>query len=362
MNRFFIGLFIFFVMTASAIQAEKSKTAITYRLVDLGASKGEIALAPKLNDRGEIIANRETGGFIRRSNGEFFTPHIPEAIISFHAINTNGDILVSTNYSNGKTEWSIWDAVGEGSLTQRKALPTNQIKEKFQNLCFCGLSETKFAAGYYLNKQEAPQIVVWDNENQKIFTPAISEKNKSLVGTLQGINSRGTVYGFFVEDGVLKPAVWHVNEGFSPMKHYRPAIVPEGVIMPESLAMTQDGVVYGTYWVEHKDASPIVAGTPKIYYNYAWKPSSGEYKQINIDGMLVTKVNNAHTLIGTLNGKSAICLAGKKPAGFASLIQPEQQKEWEIIHISDINDSNHLVGIGKFEDSIHLFYAEPVYE
>ncbi len=364
------SLLLTFIFISGCLQGDQSPkkvqaNTVQYKLVDLGESDVALerllhhgegpSLAPRINNQGHVIGNRKEGGFVWQQNGGEFVPYIATVNVQFHAINHNGDLLVSVNRPNDSVEWAIWPTVtGKGG--KRQTIPAPQFGDN--KLCFCDLTSERMVAGHFTNQDDEPQLVV-SIEDKGVIYPS-DGKSQHLLGQYQGMNSIGIVYGFLYENGDAKPAIWSRNSGSTWLKNYRSQIVPEGNIILDSLTMTDDGVAYGTYWVKFPKEDPIVKNSPRIYYNFAWQPITGGFKLIDIDGMQVAKVNKHHTLIGALNGKPAICESAKKPVEFSSLIHPDQLKEWEIIQISDINDDNHLVGIGKYQGNTHIFFAERI--
>lgn len=334
-----------------------------YKLIDLGEcdisldellhKDAVLSLVPRINQNGLVIGNRKSGGFIWRHGDEKFIAYSTDREVQFHAVNENGDVLVSTKGSGDTLDWAVW-STGAGAGEKREPIFKGQSKVK--SICFCDLDNKKVASGYFINDDEKKQMVLSTSEKGSVY-PA-DENAKHLLGVYQGMNQKGIAYGFILENEIAKPAVWSLGGSLTKLKNYREKIVPEGDIVLESLAMTDEGVAYGTYWIKYPKVDPIVSDLPKNYHNFAWQPSTGAFKLIDIDGMLVDKVNGIHTLAGTLNGKPAICEAAKKPIELSRLIHPNQLKEWEIIQISDINNDNHLVGIGKYQGTIHIFFAE----
>lgn len=339
---------IFFFVFMGSLYAEKEPLP-HYQLYDVGAA-GKIAqrLPPHLNNEGFVIANKEDGAVTWKKSGEEFCPKISDGTIHFHAVNSHGDVLVSLRKSDKSIAWAIWPQGGQCEEHKKVALQMNAYQKKSKKMCLNALSDDRIVAGCFLNHHGEPKIL------------QTKDKNAEFRGIYQGMTASGILYGFSTKESEPSPAVWNSSAVAVGIKNYRSKVVPEGIIRPETLTMAPDGVVYGSYWVEYKDANPIVLGVPKVYYNFAWKPATGEYKQIDIDGMRVIKVNASHTLIGTLNGKPALCEGGKKPVELTKLLSPEQKKEWEVLTISDLNDSNQLVGIGKLHGELHLFFAERI--
>lgn len=335
------------LLLTATLYAEKP-AQIRYQVYDLGIVDNKLAepLLPHINQNGLVIGNKDAGAFTWQKNRQEYCPKVNEGRVQFHAVNAHNDVLVSIVRPNKVLEWAIWPSGGQCEESKRVLLETKAYRQKAKKMCLHALSDNKITAGCFINQHGESQVL------------ALSNGSKQVPGIYQGMTPMGVIYGFLEQDSECIPAIWSEVKTVVGIKNYRTKIVPEGIIRPETLAMTSDGVVYGSYWVEYKDANPIVLGAPKVYYNFAWKPSTDEFKLLNIDGMRVKKVNTNHTLIGDLNGKPAICEGGKKPVELTKLLHADQTKEWEILKISDINDRNDLVGIGKYRGETHLFFAE----
>jgi hypothetical protein len=318
-----------------------------FQLYDIGAADLSIERwPPRINNEGLVIANRSSGGFTWEKDKGEFSPDDDDERVRFYAVNDHSDVLASVCSFDKKLEWSIWPRGGNCPKCDRIVLPTGAHKKNFKKMCLNTLSNDRVVAGCFLNHHGERYILRLDKTGVE------------RAGLLQGLTASGQIYGFADKDGDLFPALWENGQSIVSIKNYRSKVIPEGTIRPETLTVAPDGVAYCSYWVEYKDANPIVLGVPKFYYNFAWNPKTGEYKQLDIDGMRVTKVNASHTLIGLLNGKPVVCFPGKKPVELVKLLTPDQRKDWEILQISDINDKNQLVGVGKFRGETHFFFAE----
>lgn len=363
MKRKCLPIFAFSLLFFSYLLGEKQE-AVAYTIVDLGEislqnehpypSELPTPFYPRINNNNQVVGNRKQGGFLWEHNQGAQSSQIAHVKIQFHALNSKGDLLASLTNAEGAVEWAKWP---NGLLTgdTRKTIHSSLEIGTKEMLCLCDISDEGQVSGYVIDDDRQAHIV-YLGENNTLYYPKDPQSKEKVSGIYQGMNLKGTVYGMLEENKEVKPAIWTAEKGLKGLKNYRAKVVPEGDVKLESMAMTGDGVVYATYWVEVKNKD--LEAAPKIYYNFAWKPETDEFKLIDIDGMRISKVNHAHTLIGTLNGKPALCEGGKKPVELGSLLSPDQSKEWEIIQISDINDSNHLVGIGKFQGNIHLFFAE----
>lgn len=341
-----IRMIMLYLCFTTLIWGDKTPSK-TFQIYDVGLTDLAIErLPPRINNEGLVIANRSSGGFTwSKVKGEF-TPDDEDDRIRFYAVNDRADVLVGTRTLDRKTEWAIWPQGGNCPRCDRIVLPAGPYIKKSKKMCLSTLSNDRIAAGCFLNHHGEPQIL------------RIDKTCTECEGIFQGLTTHGQAYGFVIKEGGLHPALWTEQKFAATIKNYRSKVIPEGVIRPETLTSTPDGVFYCSYWVEYKDANPIVLGVPKFYYNFAWNSQTGEYRQLDIDGMRVSKVNATHTLTGLLNGKPAVCFPGKKPVEFAKLLPSDQRKDWEIIQISDINDNNQLVGVGKFKGEVHFFFAE----
>lgn len=335
---------------------------VKYKLLDLGETDVDpsklsrkapgASLAPSINNLGQVSANRKEGGFIwDRTFGEY-APYVHDVTISFHGLNNSGDILVSFNRKFDSLEWGIWPTT-QGVNGKRVTIPTRGFKG--DNLCLCAINNNRTVIGYFKNKEGKTQPVYWTVENGLRYLHNLD--GKEITGDISSLNNQGTIAGFFERWDTFPPAVWHSQKGVEFLNNYRQKVVPDGTVELGDLLLTEDDIVYGTYKIKYasQDNSPE---HNDLYYAYAWSPSTGGFKLLDLDGMRINAINSSHVLVGSINGKPVVCEPGKKPVEFMTLLKPEEAKSWEQIELTGINDTGQIVGYGKSQGVMRVFLAE----
>jgi hypothetical protein len=166
------------------------------------------------------------------------------------------------------------------------------------------------------------------------------------------------------------PFVWNPYCGMLVAHKYRQYLDPTGWIIFADLLVAEDSTVYGTYWVKHLADTHVVRGhfyetrqDNGSYYQYnafMWMPSSGQIEMLDLQGMRLSAINKCHILVGSLLGEAVLRMPGKGPVPLASLMQPDEIRDWKLLEITDINDQGQVVGYGWYQNKMHLFLANPL--
>lgn len=330
-----------------------------YQLTDLGETdvdpvrltKNPLqpSLAPAINNLGQVIGNRIEGGFIRDpANGEL-APHIHDVVINFHSLNDRGDILVSYNRRNNPAEWMIWPTT-RGSNGSREGLRLPH--EENTSLALIGLSNDRHVLGNRVKGNKATPIL-WSQE--KGLRTVGGMGGEPLEGAAVGMTNRLEIVGFFDLGSHDAPGAWLPREGVKFIRNYRSRVGQDADVVLGDIVPAPDGVVYGTYRVHYQNDP---TKDQDIYYAYAWNPSEGGFKLLDLSSMRINSVNSSHVLAGSLYGKAAVCWPGLSPLAVSSLIHPDEAKGWDFLEATGINDAGQIVGYGKHNGKMHIFLLD----
>ncbi len=336
----------------SSISGAPKTPRFQYRLIDLGkADINSVPLAPFLspliNNHGQIIGNRSKGGFLRDPEIGEWAPNINGVTIYFHAISNNGDILVSLNRNQHTTDWMIWPTTkGKNGPRQRINLEVDPDSK----LVFTDLTNDRMVIGN-LFKDGKSRPIFWKDEELNFLSDS---EGKSIEGLIKGVNNSSQITGFFLHANDMPPGVWSSGLGLKRLRNFRSKPTPDSQAELVELLIAEDGTVYGTYNVKYKD--PL---KQEKLIAYAWFPyEEGGFKLLDLDGMHMVALNQKHTLVGSLNGRAAICEPGERPIELSKIIPSHELKNWELLGVSSINNQGDLVGYGKFKGNMHHFFAK----
>lgn len=330
-----------------------------YQLTDLGETdvdplrlaKNPLqpALAPAINNLGQVIGNRIEGGFIKDPATGEYAPHIHDVLINFHGLNDRGDILVSYNRKSDPTEWMIWPtARGTNGPRDSVRLP----QEDSTSLILVGITNDRHAIG---NKvlEDKVQPVIWSQNKGMHNMRTINGEN--IQGAVSSLTNKLEIVGFFDKGSHDAPGAWNPQEGLKFIRNYRAKVGPDADVILGDIAAAPDGTVYGTYRV-HYQKDP--AKDQDVFYAYAWSPSEGGFKLLDLSSMRINAVNSSHVLVGSLYGKAAVCWPGQSPLALSSLIQTGDTKGWDFLEATGINDAGQIVGYGKYNGKMRIFLLD----
>lgn len=336
---------------------------VRYKLSNLGESDvashllslnniKDPSLAPIINNKGQIIGNRKEGGFLRDPVQGEWAPYLHNEIaIHFHDINDKGDILVSINRKINHPEWMIWPtAQGDNGARQRLDIDDHQEQGK---IIFVALNEDRVAIGN-LYRDENSLPIYWEPKDELNFVT--DDTGQKLEGEVRNINSHDQIVGFLQYQKDKPPTAWSQSEGLKSLRNFRPQISATAQAKLADIAISNDGVVYGTYEVQDKQAVPTIH-----YYTYAWLPyGDGDFKLLDLDGLRIADVNDSHVLAGQFEGQAAVCQPGERPLQLCKAIKPEELLGWELVEATSINNAGDIVGYGRYHGKMHIFKAERV--
>lgn len=330
-----------------------------YRLTDLGETdvdpvrlvKNPLqpSLAPSINNLGQVIGNRIEGGFIKDPSTGEYAPHIHDVLINFHGLNDRGDILVSYNRQSNPTEWMIWPTA-RGTNGPRDSLKLPQSES--ESLTLISVTNDRHAIGNRVLENKVEPVIWSVNKGMQNIRTINGE---SIQGAATGVTNNLEIVGFFDRGSHDAPGAWTPQEGIKFIRNYRSKVGPDADVVLGDIVAAPDGTVYGTYRV-HYQKDP--AKDQDIFYAYAWSPSEGGFKLLDLASMRINDVNSSHVLVGSLYGKAAACWPGQSPLALSSLIAQEDTKGWEFLEATGINDSGQIVGYGKHNGKMRIFLLD----
>lgn len=326
----------------------------------------KLTLSPKINNNGLIIGNTTKGGFLTYPGRWMHHPQFEGMTINFHSLNDQGDLLVAVVRGHESVEWMQWPCRENNYGTQRQHIKTiDPFKDKF---FVTGFNNENQVTAYHQSTDCHYKPLEWTlcNGIEKLG----AKQDLDIQGAAKGINNRGTVVGIFDSIVDQTPFVWNPCCGLLTMTNYRQSLDPTGWVEFADLHVTEDNVVYGTYWIKHLADTVVTRGhyyetrqSSGSYYQYnafAWVPSNGLITMLNLQGMRIAGVNCEHVLVGSLQDHAMICFPGREPVQLASLMEPDEVKDWKLLEITDINDQGQVVGYGWYKDKMHIFLANPL--
>lgn len=336
-----------------------------YRLIDVGESsfhsrqhskmESPPLHLPMINNQGQGVANDKKGGFCFVANGWKYIPDIPGLKIKFHAINDQGDLLISLNRDHDSIEWMVWPHCKEGYGKERIHLYTTN--SHCDDFLLTDFNACAVAIGYRKERGENFPIV-WNKEQG--FHKMGLQQGLELRGIPKRLNRQGSIVGIAQETTDSYPFFWKEALGFEAFKTYRNFLSPNGWTEFADLAITPDDTIYGTFWIKHSSNTAAAApGNP--YYAYVWKPTEAKANKLDLKGMRIADVNAEHTLVGSLNGSATVCYLNASPIELSLLIDPESLHKWKLTEATSINDKGEVVGSGTYDGTPHIFLAIPTF-
>lgn len=341
-----------------------SQIVSRYSLMDVGETdldesklsnlSTKLGLAPLLNNSSQGIANKQSGGVLFLPTGWKYAPHINGIAIQFHAINENGDLLITLTRGQNSVEWMVWPWKDGGYGSAKKHIHTlDPFKADF---FFTGFNNQAVAIGYKTD------------ENKNIPTKWTAEAGLKRLGEEEGIeiegitkaiNSSGAVVGIAEELTDKYPFIL-LDSRLEMLKQYRQLFTPKGWVEFADMVISDKNIIYGTFWLKEQKDGPKEESKTNTYYAYAWDPENSSVEMLNLQGMRIADVNGSSILVGSLNGKAAYREPQRDPIALEALINPNDLIGWELFEASSINDKGQIVGYGKYQGNMHIFFASPL--
>lgn len=339
--------------------------AARYRLIDLGSIDASLEdlskfsglpnASPAINNAGEVIGNSRSGGVFIRPNLRTYNPKIKGARIEFRALNNQGDLLVAINRGKLGMDWVIWPKNLRG---QERSIPIDPVEVQGADLLFNTINDSLWVAGE-THPDGRYRPILW-TPDQGVYRVGFFN-GLDIKGIIRQINDNGAVLGQFMGNIEHPPFIWDPIHGLLVLDKYRSYFKsePQGRIEFSDLVMTNQYVVYGTYWINDqlKDIKPTLE-TP--HGSFVWLPLKKQFFLTDREGMRLAQVNSANELVGSLKGQAAILQPGLKPVFLKDLTYVEDLEGWTLAEATGINDIGQIVGFGTRNGQTHLFRADPL--
>lgn len=312
-----------------------------YHLVDLGEvslSKEQLShyneneersLAPKINNRSEVIFNDVSGGFVwNKARGlqsdEAFTAF-------FYDINDIGTILLARQ--EGKREvWYLW--CEKNGL--RRELFKIDLPQLEGRLCLSFLDEMGKIAGTQSASPDESSVVAWPGDS-KLYDIAQGRVRALSSGYLLASNL-----------GEGAPFIWHYRGGLLVLPDHRCFKRPHDVQYVDMI-FDYDNGVYGTFFYRSR---------PKELWGFYWEPQSEKFTVLDLGGMRLSALNAAGIMVGSLEGRAVLRTREGMLFDLTTFSQGEGPR-WLLEEATDINDLGEIVGYGTVRGKRHIFLLEP---
>jgi len=348
-------LCVLLIVGSPCIEAKADKPPyqpkpVRYKLIHLGAttlgkdlltrSAWPLTLAPRINNKGEVICNSKETGFVWTYHNGFKT-YVHEGVSSYFVdINDGGAVLGFADLLDAGREWFIWSEC----CGMREDLPAfiNPGCVKGKDLYFRSISNhavlvgSRFIEGCF-------RSVFWESKN------GLKDLN---YGKLWDVNNRDYMLGSEDFKRSKEPYLWHVRGGSVVLSDDIKLRRPEKESVFVDYAIAPDNVIYGTY---HD-----LAGGYGALLTFYWDPCEQIFHTLFMNQMRISAVNRCHTLVGSLCGVAAISFKHQQPIPLAVLVEGNLSG-WNLIEATDINDIGQIVGYGTYGDEIHLFMLQPLF-
>jgi len=314
----------------------------------------KLSFSPILNNNGQGIANKKDGGLVFLPTGWKYAPHINGISIHVHSINENGDLLITLARGHDSLEWMVWPwKEGGYGGAKKHILTVDPFKADY---FFTGFNNEAIAIGY--KKDGNTHIPIkWSQETG--LKRLGEDVGIEIEGITKAISNSGAIAGVAEEQTDKYPFFLSDSE-LDVLKQYRSLFTPKGWVEFADMVITNNDIIYGTFWLkEHPESSSEEKAT-NIFYAYSWNPKTANVEMLNLKGMRISDVNGSNILVGSLNGHAAYREPDKEAVELAALIDPNKLKGWELFEASSINDKGEIVGYGKYNDRMHIYFASPL--
>jgi len=366
--RAFQSMFLAAAFTISAdtphkVSDEQSKGLVLhYTLKDLGETdlkpdnltrqQEGLSQGPAINDYGDVIGNRSSGGFCILQNGCEYAPRLQGARFNFYSINNRKDVLFSIS-RGASVDWFIW-AASKGWQGRRISIDPVELEGNIIFLAKINDLQKVIGAAKPDNRS---MPLEWDP--QRGLRRVGFEQRENLHGTVNDINSRDTIAGKLHRHQEDFPYAMLDGRQLNLFKLRRQFQAPsDGKIVFEDLVLNDGDHIYGTYWIDRHFDDPK-ADKVKDFRAFKWVPAEGALTLLDIDGMRISAINNRNILVGSHKGQASFREGSFKPISIISAIDVEETKGWHLLEATDINDEGQIVGYGIKDGAMHLFLAEP---
>lgn len=371
----FLQCYPHFMQAGHLEQSDDASSLITrYYLTDMGKAEidfsclsktaGKFFLSPEINNQSQGIANTSSGGYTFIPSKWQHPLQITDILINAHAINQNGDILVSLKRGNESVEWMIWladsvfcaQSLRESRMCKASRKHIETVDSFNPDFFITGFNCTKTVVGYR-KENEKNHPFLWTPARG--FSPLGMDQGTHIDGIPKAINDQGAIAGIMDETNDKFPFLLSECGRVDMMKGYRYSLKPSGWTEFADMVLAQDNTIYGTFWIRYGTEG----NSPRKYnpyYAYKWTPQDGKIEMLDLFGMRISDVNHLHELVGSLDGRAVICKPKQMPISLLALTDPKQSEDWELLEATSINDKGEIAGYGNYKGECHLFFASPV--
>ncbi len=348
-------LFILIGLTTNLAEARYLSQYATckvpgYRLIDLGPSRHServlsrqcwpLSLAPKTNNKSQVVGNRGEQAFIWQENLGFFHFFKCGLCTNFVDIANNGTILGRVHDIDGSSEWFIWSE----NQCKRDTLPTYLGTECLygEDLFLRSINDHGQIVGARRMDGDNYRAIFWDHKKRMM---------EIKPGILLDVNNKNNMLG--IESSLYReqPFLWHIRGGKSIIGDDPCTGKPSCLIKFGFPVISADNTVYGTYTAQKK-------GIPYVYA-YHWNCEDQFFGTLNLCNMKITAVNRCHTLVGKQGCHAVISINHSPPKRLIKQVK-NNAVGWNLIEATDINDLGQIVGYGTRWGKIHLFMLDPI--
>lgn len=321
-----------------------------YQITDLGPttlservlSHGcwPISLGPKLNNKGQVIGNRGSSGFVWESCKGFTEYNKWGIFTNFIDINNKG-VILGRAYDNNETfEWFTWLE----NQCQREEIPS------FLDFK-CLDSDTLFFRAINDSGCLVGSRYLGYNQYRSVFFDSRKNLKELKIGILLDVNDEDNIVGVEICNAKEQPFLWHLSGGMSVISDDLRMGKPSGIQRFGYPVLAYDSTVYGTFR-GRKNGIPYI-------FAYQWNDKDQIFRSLDLSNMEISAVNRCHILVGRQGDNAVISMHHRSPRTLISLVKGKV-RGWKLIEATDINDMGQIVGYGRLNGKLHLFLLDPI--
>lgn len=322
--------------------------SVEYDLMDLGPATNmtakqlsrhaiPISFAPRINNKGQIIYNDISGGYLIEADGRSKRIKYKNSFACLHALSDDGTILASYNDVYGNIRWLC----SYESLCRYSYPITLPVEIKGFKVFLQDINSKGMLAGMMFDGKDTFAIAISKGH----------EIHRLCKGSSWGVSEQGYFVANSLETKENAPYVWHPKAGTLVLSDFC------GLKKPNS-----DEIIYMDMWMRYDDSvlgSFVYRNKPKYLYTFHWYPIENKFEIMDIKGMRISDLNGKGTMVGSLNGKAVICKKGATPRDLNNYIDYPQAQWWKLVEATSINDMGQILGYGYSQDELHIFLLNP---
>lgn len=304
-------------------------------------------LAPRINDRRELVYNQVNQSIALNLAGDSLAPHMPMSRSHCSGLNNSGRLLLSFEHTPADVLWAMWQQ--EGMRPKHKiSIDKNGLAGR--NIFLRNLNAQNMAVGSF-KPSGALRPLIWQADVGLHHLG--SYLGRDIQGVAWDVNDQGTVVGSELVDGHAIPFVWHAKGGLQRLDGFRGiwekmmGSTLDGHIHFGDALIAENNLFYGTFYLtkEERQTSP--------HYAFWWNAKSAEVRPLDLKGMRLNAVAQ-NTFVGQWHGLAALCDLGRAPILLTELLT-SVPTGWELLNATDINQHGDIVGYGQKDGSMRYF-------